>query len=191
MLPATKATPQRNASVSSQLSLTLAKFLCGAMDISPDRTISSQHLVPHSLENVPFRVNDPPIVLVVDDDNDNLQLACYVVEQAGYRALSASSGKDALAQVQAHSIQLILLDIVLPDLDGFQVLAQIRQQTTEPAKIPMVAITALASEPEKQQMLAAGFSTCLCKPYAIDDLEALLQRYCPFEIPRSLHTLAS
>lgn len=132
-----------------------------------------------------FRVSEPPLVLVVDDNDDNLQLACYIVEQAGYLSLSASSGKDALVQVQEHNISLILLDIILPDMDGYQVLKQVRQQYSRHT-VPIVATTALASESEQQQMLEAGFTRVLCKPYAINDLEALLQQYCPFEMPASL-----
>lgn len=133
----------------------------------------------------PFRVSEPPVVLVVDDNEDNLQLACYIVEQAGYLSLSASNGRDALAQIQEHRINLILLDIILPDMDGYQVIAGIRQQSLKQT-VPIVATTALASESERQHMLEAGFTSILCKPYAINDLEALLQHYCPFDVPASL-----
>ncbi|MBD0335502.1 MAG: response regulator [Cyanobacteria bacterium Co-bin13] len=137
-------------------------------------------------------MSEPPIVLVVDDDADNLQLACYIVEQAGYTALGAGSGKDALAQAQEHDVHLVLLDIVLPDMDGFQVIKQLRQQPLG-RPTPVVALTALASELERQQIIEAGFSGFLCKPYAIDDLEATLSQYCPhpFSGKASLHSIAS
>lgn len=168
----------------SQLSLVLAKSLNCTMDISPNRITPSPPTA-DGLVTSPFRVADPPVVLVVDDSEDNLQLACYIVEQAGYSPLSAGSGKDALAQVEEHSVSLILLDIILPDMDGYEVLAQVRQQMPGTA-LPIIATTALASEAEKQQMIQAGFTSTLCKPYAIDDLEALLRQHCPVEAPVSL-----
>ncbi|MBD2256011.1 response regulator [Pseudanabaena sp. FACHB-2040] len=160
------------------------------MDISSDRDrVSLQPLAASYSDASTFRAFKPPVVLVVDDDADNLQLACYIVEQAGYVALSAGSGKDALVQVQEHEVHLVLLDIVLPDMDGFQVIKQLQQRFSGQL-MPVVALTALATESERLQMIDAGFSSFLCKPYAIDDLEAILGQYCPLSGLASLQTVA-
>ncbi|HEY9878212.1 MAG TPA: response regulator [Leptolyngbyaceae cyanobacterium] len=124
-----------------------------------------------------YRRLETPVVLVVDDNDDNLQLACFIVEQSGYVALQARSGKEALAQVRTRAVQMVLLDIMLSDMNGFEVVEQLRQEGSL-REVPVVAITAMASESERQQIIAAGFTTLLCKPYAIDDLEALLQQHC-------------
>jgi len=124
---------------------------------------------------------EPPRVLVVDDDADNLQLACYVAEQAGYAVLSASNGRQALDLMAQQAVSLLLLDVVLPELDGFTVLQQVRagKAARSSQSLPVIAITALASETDQRDIMAAGFDAYLCKPYSIQALESLLARYCP------------
>ncbi|ASC69648.1 hypothetical protein XM38_005770 [Halomicronema hongdechloris C2206] len=131
-----------------------------------------------------------PQVLVVDDDADNLQLACYVAEQAGYAVLSAKTGRQALELIGHQAIDLLLLDVVLPELDGFAVLKRVRagadQALMGPRSsqaLPVIAITALASEADQREIMAAGFNDYLCKPYSIQALESLLARYCPLDNP--------
>ncbi|HEY9878850.1 MAG TPA: response regulator [Leptolyngbyaceae cyanobacterium] len=131
-----------------------------------------------------YRQSEAPVVLVVDDNDDNLQLACFIVEQAGYTALQARSGEEALALANTAAVHMVLLDIMLSDMNGFEVVKQLRQQVAL-REVPVVAITALASESERQQIIASGFTTLLCKPYAIDDLEALLQKHCTKKNPVS------
>lgn len=120
----------------------------------------------------------PPQILVVDDDPDNLQLTCYVVESAGYGVTRAMTGDRAVVLARQIAFDLILLDIVLPDLDGFAVLQQVRQSSLHPA-VPVIAITALAHQREKAQIVKAGFNSYLSKPYDIEALELLLSQYCP------------
>ncbi|EAW38252.1 response regulator [Lyngbya sp. PCC 8106] len=121
-------------------------------------------------------VKRKPYVLAVDDNQDNLILIGCVLENLGYPYLSAGSSQEALSLLQHYQPKLILLDIVLPDIDGLQLLRQIRgdqriHQTT------IVAVTGLALGQDRQRLLAAGFDDYLSKPYLLSDLEALVCRY--------------
>lgn len=116
-------------------------------------------------------------VLIVDDNQDNLQLASFVAEQQGYRVLIASTASEAFSQLR-KSVDLILLDIVLPDMDGFKILEQLRTTYRVAANVPIIAVTAMASAQERRAISAAGFSGYLPKPYAIDALEQVLKQFC-------------
>ena len=118
-------------------------------------------------------------VLIVDDNQDNLELASFIAEQQGIQVLLASSAQEVFPQLN-QPIDLILLDIVLPDIDGFTLLKQLRQSNLLSASVPVVAVTALASEREKRRIEAAGFSGYLAKPYTIEALEQILQQ--PYRI---------
>ncbi|MEB3279196.1 MAG: response regulator [Lyngbya sp.] len=121
-------------------------------------------------------VKRKPYVLAVDDNQDNLILIGCVLENLGYPYLSATSSQEALSLLQHYQPQLILLDIVLPDIDGLDLLREIRadrriQQTTT------VAVTGLALTKDRQRLLEAGFDDYLSKPYLLSDLEALICRH--------------
>ena len=117
-----------------------------------------------------------PYVLAVDDNQDNLLLIGCVLENLGYPYLSATSSQEALSLLEHYQPQLILLDIILPDIDGLQLLRHIRadhrlDQTTT------IAVTGLAFGKDREHLLASGFDEYLSKPYLLSDLEDLICRY--------------
>ena len=117
-------------------------------------------------------------VLIIEDDPDNFVLASSIMEEAGYRVIGASTGTAAIAQLQKHTVHLILMDVLLPDMDGFALRATMRQNHRN-AHIPVVAITALAPIPARHHLLETNFDSYLIKPYSIEALEAVAQIYCP------------
>lgn len=121
-------------------------------------------------------VKRKPYVLAVDDNQDNLILIGCVLENLGYPYLSAGSSQEALSLLQHYQPQLILLDIVLPDVDGLQLLRRIRGDRRI-GGITTVAVTGLALRKDRQRLLAAGFDDYLSKPYLLADLEALICRH--------------
>ena len=121
-------------------------------------------------------VKRKPYVLAVDDNQDNLILIGCVLENLGYPYLSAASSQEALSLLQHYQPQLILLDIVLPDVDGLQLLRQIRADERI-REITAVAVTGLAFGQDRQRLLKAGFDDYLSKPYLLADLEALICRH--------------
>lgn len=117
-----------------------------------------------------------PLALVVDDNEDNLLLLTFVLEQLNCRFITAIDGQTALDLAQRYQPALILLDIMLPDFDGFEVFSRLRQNPlTE--RIPVIAVTAMARPEDQERLLSAGCNEYVTKPYMVEDLEVLLRRY--------------
>ncbi len=85
-------------------------------------------------------------VLVVDDEPDTLELVKLVLESGGFKTLLATNGKDALSQVETSKPDLVLLDIMMPDMDGWEVFRKIRDKYS---KIPIAILTAKAQNIDK------------------------------------------
>lgn len=117
-----------------------------------------------------------PLVLVVDDNEDNLMLLAFLVEQLDCTISPASDGQTALDLAKTYLPALILLDMMLPDLDGMEVLSRLRQNSLT-TTIPVIAVTAMARPEDRDRILGAGCNEYVTKPYAIDELEVLLRRY--------------
>lgn len=117
-----------------------------------------------------------PLVLVVEDNSDNLLLLSYALDTFGCRYLGESDSRSALQLVKECQPDLILLDILMPNLDGIGFLTQLKQDPSMQA-IPVIAVTALVGMDERQRLLDAGFTDYLSKPYMLDDLEALIHQH--------------
>lgn len=117
-----------------------------------------------------------PLILVVEDNDDNLLLLQYVLDNLNYRFIGIRDSESALACIRQHQPQLVLLDIILPTIDGIQVLKSLKLDPLT-AHIPIIAVTAMARKEDRKDLLAVGFSDYLSKPYMLDDLEHLLVRY--------------
>ncbi|WP_088890151.1 response regulator [Leptolyngbya ohadii] len=118
-----------------------------------------------------------PLVLVVDDDEDNLLLLEYCLELFNCRFVGNSDGKNLVALVQTLQPDLILLDIVLPQQSGIELMHQLRESSLT-RSIPVVAVTALARLEDRLRLLAEGFDDYLSKPFLLDDLQSTVERYC-------------
>nr|WP_315874809.1 response regulator [Thermocoleostomius sinensis] len=122
-----------------------------------------------------------PLVLAVDDDDDNLLLLSYALETFGCKFISRSDSQTALDVARTYQPDLILLDILMPHVDGMEVVQHLKQDLST-CNIPVIAVTALARAEDRQTILQAGFTDYLSKPYMLEDLEALIQRHtgvCP------------
>lgn len=111
-----------------------------------------------------------PTILVVDDEPLNVKLLAASLGAAGYRILKAYSGFEALEMMKTHTPDLILLDIMMPGMDGYEVIARLKQ-SNETKDIPIVLITALEGAEEKAKGLAAGADEFLNKPVNTTELE--------------------
>lgn len=116
------------------------------------------------------------LVLVVDDNEDNLFLLAFIVEQLNCQIIAAIDGKTALDLAQCYQPSLILLDLMLPDMDGIEVFSHLRQNPIT-KKTPVIAVTAMARQEDRDRILLAGFNDYVSKPYSVDELELLLRRY--------------
>lgn len=117
-----------------------------------------------------------PLILAVDDNEDNLLLLAYALEPLGCGLLTATDGRTAICTAQAHHPDLILLDILMPYMDGTEVLTQLKKDA-KTKTIPVIAVTALARIEDRERLLRAGFNDYLSKPYMIEDIEALVRHY--------------
>ena len=117
-------------------------------------------------------------VLIVDDDRDNLFYAECAVEDLGYQWASTALGSMVLPLAMAYQPDIILLDIWLKDITGFDVFRQLRQHS-QTSQIPTIAVTALSMPREVAQISQAGFADYLLKPYLLDGLSKVLTVHLP------------
>ncbi len=117
-----------------------------------------------------------PRILAVDDNEDNLLLLSEVLNVFNCTLITATHGQIALALAQAYNPDLILLDVMLPDLNGVEVVRHLKQSVNT-KHIPIVAVTALAREEDRDRLLGAGCQEYITKPYMIEDLETIVRRY--------------
>ena len=108
--------------------------------------------------------NQTARILLVDDNTTNLQLLHETLDGLGYRLLIAKNGKTALAIAQKANPSLILLDIMMPEMDGYEVCRRL-QSDEKTDRIPVIFITALADEDDEAKGLALGAVDYLTKPF--------------------------
>jgi sigma-B regulation protein RsbU (phosphoserine phosphatase) len=113
-------------------------------------------------------------ILVVDDNPDNVELARAVVESAGYTALTAVDGIEALERVKESLPDLILLDVMMPRLDGMGVLEALRANPAT-SQIPVIMLTAKAAVADRVAGLRLGADDYVPKPFSAEELVARIQ----------------
>lgn len=106
----------------------------------------------------------PSTILVVDDEPRGRQLLEELLTPHGYRLLFASNGQEALALATAHTPDLVLLDVMMPGVDGFEVCRRLRANP-QLREIPVIMLTALDDRESRLQGLAAGADNFLTKPF--------------------------
>lgn len=123
----------------------------------------------------------PPSILVVDDEQAMLDLLVYNLNKAHYNVLSAANGRQALDLARKVEPDLILLDLMLPEVDGLDVCRELRRTS----KVPIIMITARGEEVDRVVGLELGADDYICKPFSIRELmarvKAVLRRTGPDE----------
>jgi CheY-like chemotaxis protein len=114
-------------------------------------------------------------ILVAEDDFPSRELLAEILLEWGYEVVQATNGVEALALIEQVRPDLVLLDIQMPLLDGFGVIAKIRGDPRS-ATLPVVAISAYAMRDDKHRIGNAGFDASLSKPLDLGTLRTLLQR---------------
>jgi two-component system KDP operon response regulator KdpE len=107
-------------------------------------------------------------VLVVDDEAQIRQFVRAGMELGGYRVSEAANGKDALREITIHPIDLVILDLALPDIDGSAVLDRIRAGSD----VPVIVLSVRAGETEKVKLLELGADDYVVKPFFMSELLA-------------------
>jgi CheY-like chemotaxis protein len=114
-------------------------------------------------------------ILVAEDRPGSLELIRTVLESAGYEVVEATDGQEAVEKASCTPVDLFLLDLQMPKVDGFGVVAQLRKDPRF-ASTPMVALTASAMHGDRERALAAGFSSYIAKPVDLAALRSELKR---------------
>ena len=121
-------------------------------------------------------VQDNRQILIVEDDEDTAEVVCTLLNEAGYNAVSVDRGEAALSEIATASPDLVLLDLNLPDINGLDVLKQVRERSF----LPMIVLSGFTRERDKVNALEAGADDYLSKPFSPDELvarvKALLRR---------------
>lgn len=113
-------------------------------------------------------------LLIVDDERKNRQLIEVMLGEEGYQLSTASCGEDALAMIAISAPDLVLLDVMMPGMDGYQVAARIKADPAT-AHIPVVILTALGDRNSKAHGLSAGAVHYLTKPVNRAELSACVR----------------
>ncbi len=114
-------------------------------------------------------------ILLVEDDQSNRWVFRELLKKLGYTVVTVSDGLTALQEIANQYFDIILLDLQLPEMNGYEVVHQIRKQESKTGKgegqhLPIIAMTGYASENEKQKCLAAGMSGFIAKPFTVEQL---------------------
>ncbi len=115
-----------------------------------------------------------PRILIVDDEVDISFMVETLLAEEGYRAITASKGEEALAYIREHDVDLVLLDIMMPGMDGLTVARTIKEQLCEDRFIPIIMISALRTEDDKIAGLAYA-DDYVTKPFSYDELLARIR----------------
>lgn len=113
-------------------------------------------------------------VLVVDDEPQVVWMLQFSLEAEGYRTFSARDGRMALDEVRQHRPKLMLLDIMMPTMDGWSVLEQIRQEFPEDDRPRVVVVSARSSLRDRAKATELGADAFVPKPFNVDDLLGVL-----------------
>jgi two-component system cell cycle response regulator DivK len=120
-------------------------------------------------------------ILCIEDNPDNMLLVKRVLTARGYCLLEAKNGAEGLTVAGSQSVDLVLLDINLPDLDGYEVARRLRSYAGKPelAYVPIIAITANALKGDAEKALEAGCDVYMSKPINIRELWARVEGFLP------------
>jgi two-component system cell cycle response regulator len=117
----------------------------------------------------------PKRILVVDDKPSSRELVRTALIHEEYEVIEASDGREALERMRAAAPDLVLLDVHMPGLDGYAVVAAARSDPAL-AAVPMIALTASAMAGDRERALAAGFNSYLAKPVSMSALRTEVAR---------------
>lgn len=132
---------------------------------------------------------DTPLILVVDDDAATCALTATLLERDGHRTLRTTSGKEGLAIIAREPVTLLLLDVVMPEMGGFEVCAALRASEVG-RKLPIILLTGKDDIDTRQEGMRLGVSEFLTKPIDRHELSARVRAQLHIvELTRQLETV--
>ena len=119
-----------------------------------------------------------PKILVIEDNEQNLYLTTFILEKHGYEVIQAQKGGEGIRLASRAKPDLILLDIQLPEMDGYQVAQTLRSNPALDG-VPIVAVTSYAMVGDRERVLAAGCTGYIEKPINPDTFVAQVEAHLP------------
>ena len=116
-------------------------------------------------------------ILLVEDNLANRKFASLLLNKMGYNADIAEDGVEALRLWREKHYDLILMDCLMPNMDGYEASVKIRQEENTQGRIPIIALTANAAETDRQRCRQSGMDEVVTKPYRKHELEDVLDRW--------------
>jgi CheY-like chemotaxis protein len=120
----------------------------------------------------------PLRVLVAEDNRVNQALARRLLEKQGHTVTIASDGREAIKAFETNAFDVILMDIQMPEVDGFEATQTIRERETNNQRIPIIAVTASAMSGDRERCLAAGMDGFVSKPIDMGELSETISLLC-------------
>ncbi len=156
--------------VNECISMGISDYIAKPLNLKVVRNRIWKCLLNHHLNKKPDRPSNlphsdmPATVLVVDDSKINAKVVARHIVSSGHEPVIANSGAEALEILHQNPIDIIMLDIVMPELDGFQVLERIKQDKTL-KNIPIIMISSLDKTDEMGKCFELGADDYICKPF--------------------------
>jgi two-component system cell cycle response regulator DivK len=115
-------------------------------------------------------------LLIIEDHEQNLYLMRFLLEKSGFAVISANNGRDGIQKALQHKPRAILLDIQLPEMDGYAVAAELKKHG-ELTGVPIIAVTSYAMMGDREKILAAGATGYIEKPIDPDTFVEEIKKY--------------
>ena len=122
-------------------------------------------------ERLPLRI------LLADDTRVNLKIASAFLEKMGYRPTSVGNGVEVLAMLERQPFDIVLLDVQMPEMDGFEAARRIRAKWSDEQRPRMIAMTGNTMQGDREKCIEAGMDDYLSKPIRVKELEQVLERW--------------
>ena len=117
-----------------------------------------------------------PLILIVDDNQDNILFISFIVDALNLKHISANTSGDAINLAINEKPDLILLDMVMPDMDGMEVTRRLKNNSFT-RHISIVAVTGLTLPEHQQAIKEAGCDDYICKPFSIEEVESKIASF--------------
>jgi len=128
------------------------------------------------MDNTGIKKGSSPKILVVEDNQDNREMVVKVLKFNGYQVVEAVDGEEAIEKARTEHPDLILLDIFLPKMDGYEATRRLKGDTSL-RNIPIIALTAHAMKGSMEEALAAGCDGYISKPIDVRELPKQIQHF--------------